>query len=233
VVGLRRGSLPAFRLPSHAAAAGTVLVGLVTLGAGSGLAASVLNSESPPRGPTRRSRLRRAHQPLPGQQRRRRYRRPRQRSHRRHRDQPSQPPREDQPGPRHPRRRLILGLHGRRRHSPSRSSACRRLAKQTSPPRPPAPAPAPTAPSWSTTNLGHPQPGPRPETRINPGAVTWSWLVGSRTTLGIWPVTVTCSRSGRTDTTQRFLSVPTPANPADTSHRRCRLTIDLAEKSAL
>ena len=47
-VGFRRGSLPALRLPSRAAAAGTVLVGLVTLGAGSGLAASVLNSESSP-----------------------------------------------------------------------------------------------------------------------------------------------------------------------------------------
>ena len=48
VVGLRRGSLPAFRLTGRSAAAGAVLVGLATVCAGSGLAASVLNSGSSP-----------------------------------------------------------------------------------------------------------------------------------------------------------------------------------------
>jgi hypothetical protein len=48
LVGLRRGSLPAFRLSSRAAATGAVLVGLVTLVAGSGLAASVVGLHHPP-----------------------------------------------------------------------------------------------------------------------------------------------------------------------------------------
>jgi hypothetical protein len=32
----------------------------------------------------------------------------------------------------------------------------------------------------------------------NTGAVAWSWIVGTRTTPGTWPVFVTCSSGGKT-----------------------------------
>ena len=35
------------------------------------------------------------------------------------------------------------------------------------------------------------------KTANSAGAVSWTWLVGSRTTPGAWPVTVTCSKSGK------------------------------------
>jgi hypothetical protein len=34
--------------------------------------------------------------------------------------------------------------------------------------------------------------GLEPKTSSSTGAVSWTWLVGSRTTTGTWPVTVTC-----------------------------------------
>jgi hypothetical protein len=52
-----------------------------------------------------------------------------------------------------------------------------------------------------------------PKTASVTGTVAWSWIVGSRTTPGSWPVTVSCSRGGQTDTAQRFLSVLDTGKP--------------------
>ena len=39
------------------------------------------------------------------------------------------------------------------------------------------------------------------------GEVSWTWLVGSRTTPGDWPVTVTCTLNGASSTDQKLLTV--------------------------
>jgi hypothetical protein len=46
------------------------------------------------------------------------------------------------------------------------------------------------------------------------GTVVWSWLVGTHPDHpGSWPVTVTCSGGGQTDTAQRFLTVLDTGKP--------------------
>lgn len=46
-----------------------------------------------------------------------------------------------------------------------------------------------------------------PTTAGTDGAVAWSWTVGSRTTAGTWPVTVTCTIGGTTDSATRSMVV--------------------------
>jgi hypothetical protein len=46
-----------------------------------------------------------------------------------------------------------------------------------------------------------------PETASGSGSVSWIWKVGSRTTLGSWPVTVTCSAGGKSASAQKSLVV--------------------------
>ena len=66
--------------------------------------------------------------------------------------------------------------------------------------------------SWPSTARGL-----DPKTAAATGTVAWSWLVGPRTTPGSWPVTVTCTRGGQTDTAQRDLTVLDSGNPADSA----------------
>lgn len=42
--------------------------------------------------------------------------------------------------------------------------------------------------------------GLTPKTADTAGKVEWSWIVGTRTTPGTWPVSVTCSSGGKTGT---------------------------------
>ncbi len=42
--------------------------------------------------------------------------------------------------------------------------------------------------------------GLTPKTADGAGGVEWSWIVGTRTTPGTWPVSVTCSSGGKTGT---------------------------------
>jgi hypothetical protein len=133
-----------------------VLVGLVTLGAGSGLAASVIGSgsESPPA---------RTGPPVAA--------------------------------------------------PPSSSAAAADRARNV------ATASAQTAPSANCSIEVEYKSGPSTARGLDPkaasvtGTVAWSWIVGSRTTPGSWPVTVSCSRGGQTDTAQRFLSVLDTGKP--------------------
>ena len=46
-----------------------------------------------------------------------------------------------------------------------------------------------------------------PTTAGADGAVGWSWTVGSRTTTGSWPVTVTCAIGGSTASATRSMTV--------------------------
>lgn len=46
-----------------------------------------------------------------------------------------------------------------------------------------------------------------PETADGSGAVSWTWTVGSRTTPGSWPVTVTCTGGGATSSATAYLVV--------------------------
>ncbi len=39
--------------------------------------------------------------------------------------------------------------------------------------------------------------GLNPKTANKDGIVSWAWIVGTRTTPGAWPITVTCSAGGR------------------------------------
>jgi hypothetical protein len=52
-----------------------------------------------------------------------------------------------------------------------------------------------------------------PKTASASGAVSWSWLVGPRTTPGDWPVTVTCTRRGEVESDQRLLTVLDTGSP--------------------
>jgi hypothetical protein len=212
VVALRRGSLPALRLPSRAAAVGTVLVGLVTLGAGSGLAALVLNPESPPT---------RADPPIAAPA--------------------SSPaaPRTTTPTPAPPTTTTPPAPPPTAKTTPSKPTRTPPPAP-TPPRRTPRPAPpltvtivslpptgqgnvataaARTAPGAGCSIEVDYKSGPStargldPKTASAAGAVTWNWLVGTRTTPGTWPVTVTCSHSGQTDTTQRSLTVIDTGKP--------------------
>jgi hypothetical protein len=218
LVGLRRGSLPAFRLPSRAAAVGAVVVGLLTLGAGSGLAASVLNSESPPSrtdppiaAPASSSAAPRTRTSIPT------------------------------PTPTPPAPTTTTPLAP----GPTVTPTARKPTRTPAPaptPRPRTPRPPPpltvtilslsptgqgnvaTATARTTSNANCSivvdyKSGPStarglgPKTASAAGAVAWSWLVGTRTTPGTWPVTVTCSGGGQTDTTQRFLTVLDTGKP--------------------
>ncbi len=46
-----------------------------------------------------------------------------------------------------------------------------------------------------------------PKTSDDHGMVGWTWLVGTRTTAGTWPVSVNCSAGGRTGTLQTSIVV--------------------------
>ena len=46
-----------------------------------------------------------------------------------------------------------------------------------------------------------------PKTASAAGAVRWTWKVGTRTTPGDWPVTVTCTHRSASESDQRFLTV--------------------------
>jgi hypothetical protein len=52
-----------------------------------------------------------------------------------------------------------------------------------------------------------------PKTASGFGEVSWSWMVGTRTTPGSWPVTVTCSRSNVTRSATRYLTVLDTGGP--------------------
>jgi hypothetical protein len=39
------------------------------------------------------------------------------------------------------------------------------------------------------------------------GVVSWTWKVGTRTTPGSWPVTITCTKSGQTKSVTKYLQV--------------------------
>ena len=49
--------------------------------------------------------------------------------------------------------------------------------------------------------------GLTPKTSDGQGMVSWTWLVGSRTTPGTWPVSVSCSAGGRTGALQTSIIV--------------------------
>lgn len=49
--------------------------------------------------------------------------------------------------------------------------------------------------------------GLTPKTSNSQGMVTWTWLVGSRTTPGTWPVSVRCSAGERTGALQTSIVV--------------------------
>jgi hypothetical protein len=212
VVGLRRGSLPAFRLPSRVAAAGVVLVGLATLGAGTGLAASVVHTESPP------SRIDPPIAAAPTS---------------------SAPPTTPMPSPppvatttpSAPRPTATVAPR-RPTRTPPPAPAPRPRTPRPAPPLtvtivslPPAgqgnvaTATAQTASSANCSIVVEYKSGPStarglyPKTASSAGTVAWSWIVGTRTTPGSWPVTVTCSRGGQTDTAQRFLTVLDTGKP--------------------
>jgi hypothetical protein len=46
-----------------------------------------------------------------------------------------------------------------------------------------------------------------PKDASSSGTVSWSWTVGSRTTLGSWPVTVTCTNGGKSASATKSLVV--------------------------
>jgi micrococcal nuclease len=46
-----------------------------------------------------------------------------------------------------------------------------------------------------------------PKAASSSGTVSWTWLVGTRTTPGDWPVTVTCSKGSDSQTDERLLTV--------------------------
>jgi hypothetical protein len=46
-----------------------------------------------------------------------------------------------------------------------------------------------------------------PMTASSSGSVSWTWKVGSRTTVGSWPITVSCSAGGRTASARATLAV--------------------------
>ena len=52
-----------------------------------------------------------------------------------------------------------------------------------------------------------------PKTASGSGEVSWSWMVGTRTTPGSWPVTVTCSKSNVTRSATRYLTVLDTGGP--------------------
>lgn len=49
--------------------------------------------------------------------------------------------------------------------------------------------------------------GLEPHTASAAGAVSWTWKVGTSTTPGNWPVTVTCSKGGRSASATRYFQV--------------------------
>lgn len=49
--------------------------------------------------------------------------------------------------------------------------------------------------------------GLTPKTSDGQGMVSWTWLVGTRTTPGAWPVSVSCSAGGRTGTLRTSIVV--------------------------
>jgi hypothetical protein len=210
VLGLFRGSLPQFRLPSRSTAAGAVLAGLIGIGAGTALAASVLTSGSAPittdppvAAPTTSS----TPTPTP--------------------TPTARPPTTARPQPPRPTATV----------APRTTTSTRPPSPPppTSRPAPPltvtivslppigqgnvATATARTAPSarcsidveyksGSSTAAGL-----DPKNASTSGIVRWSWLVGTRTTPGTWPVTVTCTRRGDTESDQRLLTVLDTGNP--------------------
>jgi hypothetical protein len=212
MVGLRRGSLPAFRLSSRAAATGAVLVGLATLAAGSGLAASVISSDSPPARtdppiaapptssatPTTPTRSRPATTAKPSA--------PRPSATVTTPRQPTRPP---PPAP----------APSRQTPRPAPALTVTIVSLPPTGQGNVATATAQTMPSANCSIVVEYKSGPStargldPKTAASTGAVAWSWIVGSRTTPGSWPVTVTCSRNGQTDTAQRDLTVFDTGNP--------------------
>jgi hypothetical protein len=52
-----------------------------------------------------------------------------------------------------------------------------------------------------------------PKTASGTGVVSWTWLVGTRTTPGEWPVTVTCSKGSDSQSDQRDLTVLDTGKP--------------------
>jgi hypothetical protein len=69
---------------------------------------------------------------------------------------------------------------------------------------------------WSTSLDGGPRKvvredqciaGLGPKAADGSGIVSWSWTVGSRTTPGSWPVTVTCTAAGATSSATAYLVV--------------------------
>jgi hypothetical protein len=211
VVGLFRGALPSFRLGSRGAAAGALLVGLMSIATGSGLAVSVLTSAStsPPRidppiaAPTTFS----APSTTPAPK--------------------SPPPTTASPSP--PRRTATVPP---RKPTTTPPPAPRPSTTRPAPPLtvtivglPPtgqgnvATATARTAPNANCSIDVEYKSGPStaaglyPKTASASGTVAWSWKVGTRTTPGTWPVTVTCTRRGATESDQRLLTVFDTGSP--------------------
>lgn len=52
-----------------------------------------------------------------------------------------------------------------------------------------------------------------PKTAPASGAIYWTWLVGTRTTPGSWPVSVTCEKGGDSRTVERELVVRDTGKP--------------------
>jgi micrococcal nuclease len=46
-----------------------------------------------------------------------------------------------------------------------------------------------------------------PKSASSTGVASWTWKVGTRTTLGSWPVTVTCSSGGLSKSVTKYLQV--------------------------
>lgn len=70
-----------------------------------------------------------------------------------------------------------------------------------------------TAPSAACTIAVSYKSGPsramglEPKTATQDGVVSWAWIVGTRTTPGRWPITVTCSAGGRQTTLEASFAV--------------------------
>jgi hypothetical protein len=106
--------------------------------------------------------------------------------------------------------------------------------------RPPAPPPAltvaivslpPTGQGSLATATAHTAPGANctidveyksgtstaaglyPKTASPSGAVSWTWMVGTRTTPGDWPVTVTCTRGDAVESDEQLLTVLDTGKP--------------------
>jgi hypothetical protein len=209
-VGLLRGSLPRFQLANRPTAAMAVLVGLIGIAAGSGLASAVLGSGSPASNDSQIAAPTTSAAPTITA------------------TTPPPPP-TTSPSPAPPT--ATVKPTTRTTTPPPRPST----RPPTTKPAPPltvaivslpptgqgsyATATVQTAPAASCSIQVEYKSGPAtaagldPKTASASGAVQWTWKVGTRTTPGSWPVTVTCTRRSASESDQRFLTVLDTGNP--------------------